>query len=158
MKLLDIVTVQEDEKYLRQQSKPVDIKDIDTPKFQEFVDDLIYTAVNAKLAPGWITAGLAAIQVKNPINMFILKDIDDDGYKVYINPEYEIVGDACSKGLEGCLSIPNTTAKVVRAKKIKIRYLDRFGKKHKEKLTGWDARIFLHEYDHLIGVLFTDLI
>lgn len=156
--MLKIITVEENEQLLRQISKPVDIEDINTDPFQEFIDNLIYTAENTKLAPGWITAGLAAIQVGEPLNLFILKDVDDGGYKVYINPEYEIVGDACSKGLEGCLSIPNTTAKVIRPKKIKIKYLDRFGKKHKEKLSGWDARIFLHEYDHLIGVLFTDLI
>ncbi len=156
--MLKIITVDDNEKFLRQISKSVNIEDINTDKFQEFLDDLIYTAENAKLAPGWITAGLAAIQVGEPINVFILKDVDDDGYKVYINPEYELIGDACAKGLEGCLSIPGQTGKVIRPKKIKIKYLDRFGKKHKEKLTGWDARIFLHEYDHLIGVLFTDLI
>ncbi len=57
---------------------------------------------------------------------------------------------------EGCLSFPGFVADVRRPSVIKVEYQNAKGKKQKKKLSGWEARIFQHEYDHLDGVLYVD--
>ncbi len=151
-----ILTIPEYELTLRKQSLPVSKEEILTIEFQKFLDKLIQTAQHARLPDGWQTAGLAAVQVGVEKQVLLIRELGTDNFKEYINPVYDVIGTSTSKGLEGCLSIPNVTGYVIRPKKIKVTYLDRQGKQHKERLSGWDARIFLHEYDHLIGVLFTD--
>jgi len=57
---------------------------------------------------------------------------------------------------EGCLSIPGVHENVMRADKIKIKYLDTDFVEHIEEFDGYKARVIQHEYDHLEGHLFTD--
>jgi peptide deformylase len=57
---------------------------------------------------------------------------------------------------EGCLSVPGTFAKVRRPAKVKVRWQNLEGHFCERKFGAWDARIFLHEHDHLEGKLFTD--
>ncbi len=57
---------------------------------------------------------------------------------------------------EGCLSLPGQFAKLSRPSKVKVRWQNMEGNWCEKKLEKWDARIFLHEYDHLEGILFTD--
>ena len=57
---------------------------------------------------------------------------------------------------EGCLSIPDQYADVVRPSAVGIRYLDRDGKEQELEAEGLLARCLQHELDHLDGVLFTD--
>ena len=59
-------------------------------------------------------------------------------------------------GIEGCLSIPGYLGEVERYESIRVRAQDRHGKKIKLRLSGWTARIFQHEIDHLNGVLYID--
>lgn len=56
---------------------------------------------------------------------------------------------------EGCLTYPNLFLKIKRPKSIKVRFQDAFGNTHTEKYTGMTARGFLHEMDHLDGILYT---
>ena len=56
---------------------------------------------------------------------------------------------------EGCLSFPDEIINVERPDRIIIKYEDEDGKDHKIKLSGMAARIFLHEFDHLEGIVFT---
>ncbi|CAN5648458.1 peptide deformylase [soil metagenome] len=72
-----------------------------------------------------------------------------------INPE--IVQESGEQyGPEGCLSLPNIVADVPRSNKITVRTLDLDGNRQRIHAEGEFARIFLHEIDHLDGVLFTD--
>ncbi len=57
---------------------------------------------------------------------------------------------------EGCLSIPGEYGKVERWNEIEIEYLDEKEMKQKRKLSNFDARVVLHEIDHLDGILFID--
>ena len=57
---------------------------------------------------------------------------------------------------EGCLSFPDEIINVERPDRIIIKYEDEDKKDHKIKLSGMAARIFLHEFDHLQGIVFTD--
>ncbi len=154
--VLKVITVEKDEKTLRKISKDVPIEEINTPQFHQFLENLKVTALNSKLPKGWEPAGLAAIQVGVDKKVFIAIDLETGEFTEYINPKLKTVGDKESIEIEGCLSIPDTTGYVKRPKKIKITYLDRFGNSHTERLSGFDARIVQHEYDHLIGILFTD--
>lgn len=55
---------------------------------------------------------------------------------------------------EGCLTFPNLFVKVKRPKAVKVRFQDEQGETHTEKFIGMTARAFLHEMDHLDGILF----
>lgn len=57
---------------------------------------------------------------------------------------------------EGCLSVPNTTVKVKRAKKVTVQYLDENGEVRQLKADGLLARAIQHELDHLSGMMIID--
>lgn len=57
---------------------------------------------------------------------------------------------------EGCLSFPGIYGNVVRPESVKIEAQDVTGAKIKVKLSGIHARVFQHEFDHLLGILFFD--
>ncbi len=106
--------------------------------------------------------GLAAPQIGKSIRMFVvdaspLEDEDVKEFKqVFINPE--ILDEDGSEWVfeEGCLSIPGVREDVSRNEKLKIRFYDEDWNVHEEKFEGMKARIILHEFDHLKGILFTD--
>ena len=56
---------------------------------------------------------------------------------------------------EGCLSFPDEIINIQRPNRIVVKYEDEDKKDHKIKLSGMAARIFLHEFDHLEGIVFT---
>jgi peptide deformylase len=100
--------------------------------------------------------GLAAPQVGQNIRLFVTNpsgDSDDD--HVYINPELCDPADE-ETGEEGCLSIPRVNATIIRSKSIRIRAQDLNGKWFEQTETGWTARIWQHELDHLNGTLIID--
>ena len=57
---------------------------------------------------------------------------------------------------EGCLSFPDEIINIQRPDRIIVKYEDEDKKDHKIKLEGLAARVFLHEFDHLQGIVFTD--
>ena len=57
---------------------------------------------------------------------------------------------------EGCLSFPDEIINLERPDRIVVKYEDEDGKDHKIKLSGMAARVFLHEFDHLEGIVFTE--
>ena len=57
---------------------------------------------------------------------------------------------------EGCLSFPDEIINIQRPNRIVVKYEDEDKKDHKIKLSGMAARIFLHEFDHLEGIVFTE--
>ena len=57
---------------------------------------------------------------------------------------------------EGCLSFPDEIINVNRPDRIVVKYEDEDKKDHKIKLSGMAARVFLHEFDHLEGIVFTE--
>lgn len=97
--------------------------------------------------------GLAAPQVGVLKRIFIV-DYDDDQFEV-INPKLISSSGQCD-GNEGCLSVDGYRGIVPRPEHIKMSYYNRFGKKFTIQADDYFARVFLHEYDHLDGVLFTD--
>jgi peptide deformylase len=59
-------------------------------------------------------------------------------------------------GREGCLSLPEITANVRRATRIAVRATDLDGRRRDIEATGFEARVILHEMDHLDGILILD--
>ncbi len=157
-KKLKILTTKnkKEEKKLREKSKPLSDSEIKSSEFQKFLDDLIHTAKNQTLQEGWITAGLAAIQVGKPLCVFIAINAETKEYEEYINPEIEYLGDVQEKEIEGCLSLPELQKEVLRYRKVKIVYKNRLGEKKSKKVDNYSSKIIQHEYDHLQGILFPD--
>lgn len=108
--------------------------------------------------------GLAAPQIGLPLRLFVVDSVqmmeegeEDQGIKrVFINAEVlEENGDSWTYE-EGCLSIPDISGDVERPKEVTIRYQDENFEEHTETLTGLNARVVQHEYDHIEGKLFTE--
>jgi peptide deformylase len=78
------------------------------------------------------------------------------GPTVMINPSFEALSKNQEKGWEGCLSIPGIRALVPRYRDIMICYIDQQGCWVESELNGFVARIFQHEYDHLLGKTYLD--
>ena len=135
---------------LRLVSKPVGKIDA---SIEKLVDEM-FAAMYA--APG---IGLAAIQIGEPkriITLDLAKKDDPKEPQVFINPEITWVSDDKRVHEEGCLSIPEFYEDVERPAEVKVKYLDRAGKKREVHATGILATCLQHEIDHLDGVLFID--
>jgi len=108
--------------------------------------------------------GLAGPQVGLLKSIFIIdtSQLKDDGIDVleniYINPEILDSSDEYLNFSESCLSIPGIYEDVLRPEKIHVRYEDENYIVRDEILYGLTARIFQHEFDHLMGILFIDKI
>ncbi len=108
--------------------------------------------------------GLAAPQVGVQLAVIIVcfPEIDPEGEmipgrpKPLINPQISEPSEETWEEEEGCLSIPKIYAKVRRPVSITVTYQDEQGDSHTERLSGWPAKIVMHENDHLNGVLFID--
>jgi len=71
---------------------------------------------------------------------------------VVINPQILAASAATEVGVEGCLSIPGQRLSISRHCEIKVQFQSLDGQLHQQTLTGFVARIFQHEYDHLQGI------
>jgi peptide deformylase len=109
--------------------------------------------------------GLAAPQIGKSLRMFVvdsgpLEEEDEEQHKgfkrVFVNPEILELDEEEWAYEEGCLSIPGLRADVFRPFRVKINYFDENWEEHTETLDDMPARIVLHEYDHIEGILFTD--
>lgn len=111
--------------------------------------------------------GLAAPQINRSIRLFVVdttpfKDDENPEHvvckKVFINPKIlSTSGDSWSFN-EGCLSIPDVREDVKRLSNVVIEYFDDNFNKVTEEFSGLNARVILHEFDHIEGVLFIDKI
>ena len=126
-----------------------------------FDEDLKTTAKNMfKIMYAAKGVGLAAPQVGINKRLLVFNP-DGDSRKwlsevTLVNPV--IIEKSSKKDIqeEGCLSFPNMSGNVERHLKIKVEFENLKGKKAKKVFTGWEARIFQHEYDHLEGTLYID--
>lgn len=141
---------------LRQQAQSiVELKD---DRVQALIDDLLLTV---KQANG---VGIAAPQVAASDRLFIVASRPNPRYPdaplmeptAMINPRLLAHSDEVVKGWEGCLSIPGIRGLVPRYQEIEVEYTGRDGQLHHQHLTGFVARIFQHELDHLDGIVFLD--
>jgi peptide deformylase len=138
---------------LRQKAKRV--KQFD-PDLKTIADDMLETMHEAH------GVGLAAPQVGLLQRVFVaqLPEDEEDPQSnkpfVLINPEVVKASRDEAEGEEGCLSIPTWYGLVWRPEWIVVKAQDVNGKPIRVKAEGFLARVFLHEMDHLDGVLFID--
>lgn len=131
---------------LKQIAKIVDPADI--PGLEPLIADMFDTL---RIHGG---VGLAAPQVGHSISLFVVH-VDGNDH-VFINPVVLNAGDDMDEMSEGCLSLPGLTLKIKRSKQIKVMFRDRTGNQQITDMgEGW-SRIFLHEFDHLQGVMIDD--
>jgi peptide deformylase len=136
-------------------------------RIREMTQDMIETMHAAN------GVGLAAQQIGEPIQLTVLdvsqvedrpstmklngKDVDPASVMplVLINPQIDL-GSETEVGTEGCLSFPEITGEISRAKSIVVRGQDLEGNALEIETTGFLARAIQHEVDHLNGILFID--
>lgn len=122
------------------------------------IEELVDTIKSARNPEG---VGLSFPQIGYNLRGFIT--YLEKKVKIYLNPVILDMSEETTLGgtperptLEGCLSIPWLYGPVWRPKKIKIQAIDEHGVEFRKTLTNFPARLAMHEYDHLEGVLFTD--
>jgi peptide deformylase len=108
--------------------------------------------------------GLAAPQINLTKRIFVIDTtpLADESAafrpveKVYLNPRIIHADDTLSSFSEGCLSIPGIFRELNRPERIHVTYQNLAFETIEEELSGLEARIFQHEFDHLDGILFVD--
>lgn len=109
-------------------------------------------------APG---RGLAGPQIGVMQRIFVMDATWKEGTRTpFVAIDPEIIGasvETCEMD-EGCLSIPGITAQVTRPERITLRWRDLDGMGHEREMTGAEARIAQHEFDHLEGLVHFDRI
>lgn len=150
MAILDIL--QYPDPRLKQIAEPV----------EEFDDGLAGLLVDLeetmRAGPGGV--GIAAPQVGVLLRIVVVDvsskpKIKQHGRLVLINPDI-IEWEGMVKGREGCMSVPDYTGNVIRAKTIKLTALNEKGEHCEYDMEGFEARAVQHEIDHLDGLLFLD--
>lgn len=142
--MLDIVTLG-DEVLTRQASVIPDIDRSITDLAQAMIDSM-------HLGRG---IGLAGPQVGELKRIFVTH-VEGDSPRVFINPQIVQTSNERGSFEEGCLSIPGIYADVVRSSFVTVQAWNERGRPFRVDADGMLARVILHEYDHLNGVLFLD--
>jgi peptide deformylase len=102
--------------------------------------------------------GLAANQV-GVLKRLFTWEVDDGEQPIggaVVNPHLLDVSEQLQGGDEGCLSFPGLFYPLERPLRVEVRHQDVHGEEHTVQLEGHLARIWLHEMDHLDGILFID--
>lgn len=141
---------------LRQRSQAID--DTQADWVQKLIDDLLRILHQSH------GVGIAAPQVSVLRRLLIVASHPNARYPSapvmeptpMINPKIIRCSPPTVKDWEGCLSVPGIRGLVPRSEEVEIAYTDRSGERHQQVLTGFVARIFQHEFDHLEGRVFID--
>ncbi len=139
-----------DNPILRAVSKPVE-------KFDDELRDFVGDMHEAMLGANGL--GIAAPQVGRNIRVFIVVLNLRTPHEVMlpmVNPKILWESEETEVDEEGCLSLPGEFGKVERAKSVRVEFYDLDGGRKILELSGLNARVVLHEKDHLDGVLFVD--
>jgi peptide deformylase len=148
MAILPILTVPDPR--LKQMAKPVQRVD---SRIARLMDDMLETMY---LAPG---IGLAAPQIGVLERVIVVDVTDKDEPRRPLqmaNPEILWASEETSVYNEGCLSLPDHYADVVRPQAVRVRYRDRDDQVRELEAGGLLATCIQHEIDHLDGILFVD--
>ena len=120
-------------------------------KLHKLLDDMRETLIES----GGV--GLAAPQVGILRRVFLVDvGVEENEIVEFINPEI-IETDGEQTGPEGCLSVPGKYGLVTRPYYAKVRAQDRYGEWFEAEGEELIGRCFCHEYDHLDGILYTEI-
>jgi peptide deformylase len=154
-KILDIAT--DNDPFLK--IKAEEVPDYSSPEIQQLIVDMVATM---KHAPG---IGLAAPQIRRSVRLMVFylpatrDDVNHSGVPltVLINPIVTPLCDDTATDYEGCLSVPGMRGKVPRYQRIQYSGLSETGEPISRTAEGWHARLVQHEFDHLNGILYPEL-
>ena len=137
---------------LLQRAKPV--MNITGPQVKKIIQDMTETMLDAN------GIGLAAPQIHIGKQIIIFRAPEEETEKeikitILINPKITKISDETENDWEGCLSIPGMLGLVKRYSKIKYEGYDVLGNIVKREVDGMHARVVQHEFDHLMGTLYT---
>lgn len=123
-------------------------------ELRQFAEDLIHTMYKRD------GVGLAAPQTGVSKRVIVVdphwnKDGTSREPLVMINPAIES-SEGETETEEGCISVPNIYARVLRPDRISVSFTDLSGERRLMKLAGYPSVVIQHEYDHLEGILFVD--
>jgi peptide deformylase len=126
------------------------------PAIRRLADDLLETAASFPR-----TVGIAAPQVGE---LWRVAYVDCSGHKkapgahgpLWLIDPVVVEADGEEIGREGCLSLPDITANVRRATRVAVEATDLDGSRRRIDAEGFEARVILHEMDHLDGILILD--
>lgn len=150
---------------LRKIAKIIHPEDITSKEVRKLIDFMINIG---KKEPKMV--GLAAPQVGFPYQIIIVSDnafvsdrpesdeTKENSFKVFINPQITYATYEEESDVEGCFSAPGNMGVVPRAKSITVRAHDENGTKVNCNFTGFTARVFQHEIDHINGFMYPDRI
>ena len=130
---------------LREKARKVTRVDTSVVRLLDDLAETMYAAHGAGLAANQIGVALRAIVVKG----------EENQHYALVNPTL-VKGEGSQVGGEACLSFPGWVSEVERYETVVVRGLNRKGKEVRVKASGFTARAFQHEIDHLDGILFTD--
>ena len=133
---------------LRQKALPV--KNIG-PEYQKIAEELLQALHEGK------GIGLAAPQIGRLERIFATH-VEGDVPRIFINPSIIETSQETAKYEEGCLSVPGVYTDVIRSRMVKVQAWNEKGRPFTIETAGLLARVILHEYDHLEGILFIDRI
>ena len=133
---------------LRQKALPV--KNIG-PEYVRIAEELFNALHTGK------GVGLAGPQVGLQERIFAVH-VEGDVPRIFINPSIIQTSRETLKYEEGCLSVPGIFTNVIRPRAVKVQAWNENGRPFTLEAQGILARVILHEYDHLDGILFIDRI
>ena len=145
--------------HLRLQAQPVDLATINTDKFRTLLEDMRDTLAD------YGGVGLAAPQIDVPLRLAIVEigpapsrygDIGEVPFTVFINPQIELLTQSTAGYWEGCLSVPGLRGYVERPTQLRVDYFDATATPCSIELSGFQATVIQHEFDHLDGTLYID--
>lgn len=151
---MSLITIDNNEKFLRQISKCVDFHDQELTKNINILEK--YCLENEVYAMASVQLGIPKrlIYIKNT-NLKKIKNKTHNEKIVLINPVI-LKKEGLTKYWEACASCGDNMGLVERPYKVIINYYDLNGKKHIKTFKGFRATVFSHEYDHLFGILHMD--
>lgn len=145
MAIRTILTRDTEEASLRKKSRPVTVFD---KRLHMMLDDMVETLKDS----GGV--GLAGPQV-GILRRIVVIEKEDGTMLELVNPEI-IATEGEQDGLEGCLSLPGVWGVVKRPMTVTVRAMDRNGNVYTDTASGLIGRCFMHECEHLDGILFVD--
>ena len=137
-----------DEK-LRMKATPIEHLKKDSSQWDEIVQQMFDLLKKGK------GIGLAGPQIGLMQRIFVVH-VDGDEPRAFLNPSIIETSQETAKYEEGCLSVPGIWVDVIRPKSIKVQAWNEKGRAFTMEAEGLLARVVLHEYDHLEGILFID--
>lgn len=159
------ITIEDNEPFLRQISKPVDLNDKELEhdieilsRYCEETDVLAMAAVQLGIPKRIIYLKNTNLELVNK-SQFGKETEEDKTYnerKILINPII-IKKEGLTDYWEACASCLNNMGHVKRPYRITLEYQDVKGNKHKEVFEGFESTVLSHEMDHLDGILHMDI-